>query len=96
MGKTSSFLSADNLLGNLLNNHLLFEQYDDKEVTGTKDSHVYPVYYKGTNIQQEPEFDSSKAQTITEKSMEVYYLDKLYVIKPYVAGILHPTLSQFC
>ena len=47
-------------------------------------------YRKGTNIRQAPVF-----QSITEKPMEVYYLDEWIIITLYVAGFPHPAIFKY-
>ena len=50
-------------------------------------------YRKGTSIRQAPVFSAS--QNITEKPMEVYYLDEWIIITLHVAGFLHPAIFWY-
>ena len=48
------------------------------------------MYRKGTSVQQAPVFLAP--QSITEKPMEVYYLDEWIIITLHVGGFLHPAI----
>ena len=50
--------------------------------------HIRRMYRKATSIRQAP-------QSITEKPMEVYYLDEWSIITLHVAGFLHPTMFYY-
>ena len=47
------------------------------------------LYRKGTSIRQAPVF---RHLSITEKPMEVYFLDEWIIITLYVTGFLHPVI----
>ena len=51
------------------------------------------IYRKGTSIRQAPVFPAP--QSITEKPMEVYYLDEWIIIILHIAGFLHPAIFQY-
>ena len=52
--------------------------------------YTYTVSLKGTSIRQAPVFPAP--QSITEKPMEVYYLDEWIITTLHVAGFLHPAI----
>ena len=52
--------------------------------------HVHVLYRKGTSIRQAPVF--RHLRMITEKSIEVHYLDEWIIITLHVAGFLHPAI----
>ena len=51
----------------------------------------FDKYRKGTSIRQAPLFRHLRA-LITEKPMEVYYLDEWIIITLHGAGFLHPAI----